>query len=134
MANSRHLGRVIVLQTLFAYEFNGGDAIEILKSVNEGAADPVEDLSFSRALLKGVLENKNDILGRIEKYAPQWPVEKIAPIDRAVLEIGVFELCWSEDIPDIVAINEAIELAKTFGSENSGKFVNGVLNAILKSK
>jgi len=94
----------------------------------------MSDLSFAEHLLEGILKEKEALAQHIEKYAPQWPLDKIAPIDRAILEIGLFELCKDDSVPDVVAINEAIELAKTFGSENSGKFVNGVLNAVLKSK
>ncbi|PIQ77614.1 transcription antitermination factor NusB [Candidatus Peregrinibacteria bacterium CG11_big_fil_rev_8_21_14_0_20_46_8] len=134
MSSSRHLSRVLVLQTLFAYEFHGGEPKEILRFVNDGAANPMSDLSFAEHLLEGILKEKEALAQHIEKYAPQWPLDKIAPIDRAILEIGLFELCKDDSVPDVVAINEAIELAKTFGSENSGKFVNGVLNAVLKSK
>lgn len=138
MASSRHLSRVIALQTLFAYEFHGGDPEAILEYVSR-AFDNTDDssrrsdsLAFAYELLNGVLKHLKQIRKLIEKYAPEWPIEKIAPIDRAILEIAIFEMKFCEDVPDIVAIDEAIELAKTFGSDNSQKFVNGVLNGILE--
>lgn len=138
MPASRHLSRVLVLQTLFAYEFHGGDPEALLQYIAqeiEGKNDSVEgSLAFAYELLNGVLRYIPEIRDLISKNAPQWPVEKIAPIDRAALEIGIFELLHSKDVPDVVAIDEAIELAKSFGNESSPKFVNGVLNAILKSK
>lgn len=134
MASSRHLNRVIVLQTLFAYEFHGGDPEAILEYVAGEFEGKISDLSFAYELLNGTLANLKESRRLIEKYAPEWPIEKIAPIDRAILEIGVFEMLHSRDVPAVVAIDEAIELAKTFGNENSGKFINGVLNAILVEK
>lgn len=140
MASSRHLSRVIALQTLFAYEFHGGDPEAILEYVGH-AFDNTDDSSrrndslvFAYELLNGVLKHLKRIRKLIEKYAPEWPIEKIAPIDRAILEIAIFEMKFCEDVPDIVAIDEAIELAKTFGSDNSQKFVNGVLNGILEQE
>lgn len=133
MPSSRHLGRVVVLQTIFAYEFHGGDPEGILEYVAREFEGKISDLSFAYELLNGVLRHRAEIQTRVEKHAPQWPFSKIAPIDRAILEIGIFEMFFSKDVPAIVAIDEAIELAKTFGHENSQKFVNGVLNAILES-
>lgn len=130
MASSRHFGRVMVLKTMFAYEFNGGDPEAILEYIGREFEGKISDLSFAYELLNGVLHHREGSRELIIKYAPQWPVDKLAPIDRAILEIGIFELQHSKDVPSIVAIDEAIELAKTFGNENSPKFINGVLNAI----
>ena len=132
MGSSRHLGRVIVMQTLFAYEFHGGDPEAIIEYVSREFEGKISDLSFAYALLNGVLAHIKEIRDLIAKFAPAWPVERIAPIDRAILEIGIFEMTRCPDVPRIVAIDEAIELAKTFGNENSQKFVNGVLNGILE--
>lgn len=132
MGSSRHLGRVLVLKTLFAYEFHGGDPEALLEYVAREFQDEQIDLSFSYQLLNGVLKNLAESRSLISTYAPQWPVEKIARIDRAALEIAIFEMLHSQDVPPVVAIDEAIELVKTFGTENSQKFVNGVLNAILE--
>lgn len=92
------------------------------------------DLPFMQDVLKGVIERKQDLDLVIEKAAPEWPLERIAPVDRNVLRLGLYELLFSdrEKVPAKVAINEAIELAKSFGGENSGRFVNGVLGAVYK--
>lgn len=132
MGSSRHLGRILVLKTIFAYEFHGGDPEALLEYVAREFQDESIDLSFSYQLLNGVLKNLAESRSLISHYAPQWPVEKIARIDRAALEIAIFEMLHAEDVPPVVAIDEAIELVKTFGTENSQKFVNGVLNAILE--
>lgn len=140
MPSSRHLSRVIVLQTLFAYEFHPGQAGQeidpeaVLEYVAREFEGKISDLGFSYELLNGVLKHQKTIDDLIVKHAPQWPLEKIAGIDRAVLELGIFEMVYSKDVPAVVAIDEAIELAKTFGNENSQKFINGVLNALLKSQ
>lgn len=133
MPSSRHLGRVITLQALFAYEFHGGDPEAVLEYVSREFEGKISDLSFAYELLNGVLANQAEIKTLVEKYAPAWPYDKIAPVDRAILEIAIFEMLHSKDVPSVVAIDEAIELAKTFGNENSQKFVNGVLNAIFES-
>lgn len=132
MASSRHLGRVIVFQTLFAYEFHGGDPEVIMEYVSREFEGKISDLSFAYELLNGVLKHLEEVLTLVKENAPQWPIDKIAPADRAALEIGIFEMKFSKDVPPVVAIDEAIELAKTFGNENSQKFVNGVLNAIFE--
>ncbi len=132
MASSRHLGRSIVLQTLFAYEFHGVDPEQLLEYVALEFEGKISDLSFAYELLNGVVHFREEVTSLITEHAPQWPLEKIAPVDRAILEIGIFEMLHSRDVPAIVAIDEAIELAKSFGNENSAKFINGVLNTILK--
>lgn len=133
MSSSRHHSRAVVIQTLFAYEFHGGDAEAVLEYVGREFGGKIPELGFAYELLNGVLAHQEEIRGIIEKFAPEWPIEKIAPIDRAVLELGVFEMLHSRDVPAVVAIDEAIELAKSFGNESSQKFVNGVLNAILEA-
>lgn len=132
MASSRHLSRALVLETLFAYEFRGGDPEAILEYVAQEFEGKISDLSFAYELLNGVIAHLKEIREFIEKNAPQWPIDKIAPIDRAILEIAIFEMLHSKDVPAVVAMDEAIELAKSFSGENSQKFVNGVLNAIYK--
>lgn len=133
MTSSRHLGRVIVLQSLFAYEFHGGNPKAVISYVSKEFEGKISDLSFAFELFQGVLKHIPEIHTLITTYAPQWPIEKIAPVDRAVLEIGIFEMLHSKDVPAVVAIDEAIELAKSYGNENSQKFVNGVLNAVLEN-
>ena len=131
MASYRHLARICVMQTLFAHEFHGkNDPSELLKFVLKDFAPQITTLDFPLGLLKGVLKENPHLEKQIRKYAPEWPLEKIAPVDRACLKIGIYELLYSKDVPPVVAINEAIEIAKTYGDLNSGKFINGVLSSI----
>ena len=134
---NRHLSRSIVLQSLFELDFNNreDEAIDVVLERNvEEFAPGMGDFSFIKDLAVNILSKKKDIDLIIEKAAPEWPVDKISIVDRNVLRIGLYELLFSErqEVPAKVAINEAIELAKTFGGENSGKFVNGVLGAVYK--
>ena len=133
MAN-RHLSRTIAMQSLFEWDFNDGkdELLEIIKNhINEfaGAGD---DPGFVFELTEGVAKNLPAIDEIIVKHAPEWPIAQIPPVDRNVLRLGVFELIFLKQVPPKVAINEAVELGKTFGGESSGKFVNGVLGAIYK--
>ena len=136
MAN-RHLSRSVVLQTLFEWDFLNKDIAD-LKSMllcnAEEFAPGMSDEGFMANLIDGVISKKEDLDDIITKAAPDWPIEKIATIDRNILRIGLFELLFSarNEVPPKVAINEAIELAKTYGGETSGKFVNGVLGAVYK--
>ncbi len=136
MAN-RHLARSIVLQTLFESDTtNANEAdtrIILARNVTEFGGDDV-DQPFMDNLLSGVLAKKSDIDLVIEKAAPEWPLERIAPVDRNILRLGLYELLFADrtQVPAKVAINEAIELAKTFGGDSSGRFVNGVLGAVYK--
>lgn len=135
MSSSRHQARVAVMQTLFGYEFHGGDENDLLKTnISEQKNDltNTKEWNYAEKTLKGVLQYRNDIRKKIQEFAPEWPIEKIAPVDRAILELGSFEMLYSEDVPPLVAINEAIEIAKDFGDSNASKFVNGVLSGILK--
>lgn len=137
MAN-RHLARSLVLQTLFEWDFNGrrkgDDTSAVLDRDAKEFAPGMGDFSFSRGLLSRILEKCGDLDTIIQKAAPDWPLEKISVIDRNILRIGLYELLFADkaEVPEKVAINEAIELAKTFGGENSGKFVNGVLGSVYK--
>jgi transcription antitermination protein NusB len=136
MAN-RHLSRSIVMQSLFEWDFKGfaNDNMEEVLSRNVHEFAPgMGDFSFIKTLADGVMKKREDIDKIIEKAAPEWPIDKISIVDRNVLRIGLYELLFSDraEVPAKVAINEAIELAKTFGGETSGKFVNGVLGAVYK--
>lgn len=136
MAN-RHLSRSIALQSLFEWDFRSlPDAAisDILQKNADEFAPGMGDFSFIKNLADGVLKKRTDIDTIIEKAAPEWPVAKIAIVDRNVLRIGLYELIFGDrkEVPAKVAINEAIELAKSFGGETSGKFVNGVLGAVYK--
>ncbi len=136
MAN-RHLSRSVVLQTLFEWDFRScvvDDARESLVRNATEFAPNAGDLPFMDELLRGTIERKNDLDLVIEKAAPEWPIDRIALVDRNVLRLGLYELLFAdrEKVPAKVAINEAIELAKSYGGENSGRFVNGVLGAVYK--
>lgn len=130
--SNRHLARTIALQTLFAWDFNGksGKSIESLMRDNfENFAPNFDDGGFAEDLVKGVIEHLAEIDAAIVRFATEWPLDQITTIDRNILRLGIFELVYTE-IPPRVAINEAIEVAKSFGGDASGKFVNGVLGAI----
>ena len=133
MAN-RHLSRTIAMQSLFAWDFNGKK--EELKSVIENNikefARNIDDTEFIYALAEGVAKNLADLDAIIAKTAPEWPIDQITLVDRNVLRLGIYELMFLKDVPPKVAINEAVELAKTYGGESSGKFLNGVLGTLYK--
>ncbi|MCC7196869.1 transcription antitermination factor NusB [Candidatus Peregrinibacteria bacterium] len=132
MASYRHLARIAVMQTVFAFEFREGiDADQLLEINLKEFADKIQDPSFAVNLLKGVLKKREELFQIIREEAPEWPVEKIAPVDRAILEIGIYELLHSKDVPPIVAINEGVEMAKSYGDTNSAKFINGVLSTVM---
>jgi len=136
MAN-RHLSRSIVLQSLFEWDFrneNFEEALEVFKRNVDEFAPGQGDLAFMEGLMKGVLEKQRDLDLIIEKAAPDWPIDKISIMDRNILRQGLYELLFADrtQVPPKVAINEAIELAKSFGSDTSSKFVNGVLGAVYK--
>jgi len=136
MAN-RHLSRSIAMQSLFEWDFSGydnGRIGEISRRVAGEFAPGVGDISFIEALVNGVVGKRAILDEIIEKAAPEWPINRISVVDRNVLRIGLYELIFGDrsEVPPKVAINEAIELAKSFGGENSGKFVNGVLGAVYK--
>ncbi len=136
MAN-RHLSRSIVLQTLFEWDQKNSDKAGVEATLHrniEEFAPNKSDEPFMRRLLDGVLQKQKELDLVIEKAAPEWPIDRISPIDRNILRLGLFELLFSDrqEVPAKVAINEAIELAKQFGGENSGRFINGVLGAVYK--
>lgn len=123
------------MQTLYEWDFNDRKATDLaglLKNNLKEFAPDFSDEGFSAALIKGVMDHIDEIDATITKYAPEWPLQQITIVDRNILRIGVFELKFSPDVPPKVAINEAIEVAKGFGGESSGKFVNGVLGAIYR--
>ncbi len=133
MAN-RHLARTIAMQTLFCWDFNGQkDNLEdLVKESFQQFAPEFDDHGFVNDLVKGVVANLPAIDNYIVKYATEWPLDQITPVDRNILRIGTYELVFDQEIPAKVAINEAIEVAKSFGGDASGRFVNGVLGAVFK--
>jgi N utilization substance protein B len=126
------------MQSLYEWDFKGrpsGDELaEILQRNIEEFASGVDDPTFIIQLVKGVTEHLDKLNAIIEKAAPQWPLAQIAIVDRNVLRIGLYELLFGnrDEVPPKVAINEAIELAKSFGGDSSGKFVNGVLGTVYR--
>ena len=140
MASNRHLGRIVALQSLYEYEFRVGandtsaSIDEILSRNLERYQDEIDDKDFVSSLTKGVLDNQDDLDNQIRPLAPEWPLEQIARIDRNILRLGLYELLYrGEQVPPKVAINEAVELAKAFGSDNSSKFINGVLGTAYRT-
>lgn len=133
MAN-RHLSRTVAMQALFEWDFNNrqGDLHAIIQNHINEFAGQAEDTGFVFELAEGVAKNLEAVDAIIVKHAPEWPINQIPPVDRNVLRVGVFELMFLKQVPPKVAINEAVELGKTFGGESSGKFVNGVLGALYK--
>lgn len=123
------------MQILFEWDFNNRSQklTEVTeRNILEFAFGLGEDSSFVEGLVRGVTKNMVEIDKTIEKYAPEWPIDKITIIDRNVLRLGVYELMIAKEVPPKVAINESIEIAKTYGGESSGRFVNGVLGAIFR--
>ena len=134
---SRHLSRSIVMQSLYEWDFSGRNPEDLKKIVEKNIQEfgpGLENQTFVWQLITGTVQHINEINKIIEKAAPEWPLDQITIVDRNVLRIGLFELLYSnkEEVPPKVAINEAIELAKTFGGESSGKFINGVLGTVYK--
>lgn len=131
MASWRHLSRVIVMQSFFEHEARGGDLEEILNYNLEEYGEKISEREFAFSLIKKLDQHFLRLRELLKVHAPEWPVERMDPVERAILMVGICELFDPEkDVPVNVAINEAIELAKTYGDENSGKFINGVLNAV----
>jgi N utilization substance protein B len=140
MASNRHLGRIVALQTLYEYEFRRQsedtqlDLGEVLQRNIERYKESIDDKDFVRALVDGVLEHEQELDAKLQPMAPGWPLDQIARIDRNVLRIGLYELLYKADsVPPKVVINEAVELAKAFGSDNSSKFINGVLGTAYRT-
>lgn len=139
MASNRHLGRIIALQTLYELDFRRDakdvnfDLQEVLDRNIARYDSMVDDKSFVEQLVNGVVKHEKDLDTALQPIAPEWPIDQIARMDRIVLRIGLYELTYDKSVPPKVVINEAVELAKAFGGENSSKFVNGVLGTALRS-
>ncbi len=140
MASNRHLGRIIALQTLYEYDFRVScsdvsvELAEVLGRNLERYEKALDDTSFVKQLVTGVSKKASELDAMIQPIAPEWPIDQIARVDRTILRMAVYELTESKDIvPPKVAINEAVELAKAFGSDNSSKFINGVLGTAYRT-
>ncbi len=140
MASNRHLGRIVALQTLYEQDFrlecnDPGFVLDEVLERNIGRySETIEDKEFIARLVHGVATHEAELDDTIRPVAPEWPIEQIARMDRVILRIGVYELLHDESVPPKVVINEAVELAKAFGGDNSSKFVNGVLGTVLRNK
>lgn len=140
MASNRHLGRIVALQTLYEQDFRleAGDASLDLDEVldrNIGRyKQTIEDVDFIKNLVTGVSKESAKLDKMLQPLAPEWPIDQIARMDRVILRIGAYELTAKPDVPPKVVINEAVELAKAFGGDNSSKFVNGVLGSLLRQE
>ncbi len=135
--SSRHFARSLALQSLYEWDFREGKKTELDKVIDRNIQElgaSSEDAQFIHKLAKGILGHKSKIDKIIEKAAPEWPLEQITVVDRNVLRLGLYELLFGDrkEVPPKVAINEAIELAKAYGGESSGKFINGVLGTVYK--
>ncbi len=134
---SRHLARSIALQSLYEWDFRGQKGDDLLAIVDRNIKEfgsGLDETAFVFQLVNGVIEKRENIDAIIQKAAPQWPMAQIASVDRNVLRLGLYELLFGnrDEVPPKVAINESIELAKSYGGESSGKFVNGVLGTVYR--
>jgi N utilization substance protein B len=141
MASNRHLGRIVALQTLYEQDFRRDvkdedfDLQEVLKRNIERYQEVLEDKAFIARLVEGTTEKQDELDAVLGPVAPEWPIDQIARMDRSLLRMGIYELLYgADDVPPKVVINEAVELAKAFGGDNSSKFINGVLGTVLKNK
>lgn len=134
MADPRHNARKIALATLFSWSFLSQNLAKGAKRAAKTLKTNEFDRELVRFLIQGVVENRAQLDEIITETAPEWPIDQIAKIDLIVLRIAVFELLIAQNVPPKVAINEAVELAKEFGSESSGKFVNGVLGTVVEER
>ncbi len=140
MASNRHLGRIVALQTLYEQDFRlecGDSSLDIEEVLTRNISryqEVVDDQAFIRHLVQGVRRHQTELDGVLQPVAPEWPIDQIARMDRVILRIGLFELIHDESVPPKVVINEAVELAKAFGGDNSSKFVNGVLGTVLRQR
>ena len=130
-STTRRRTRGVVLQILYEADAVRHDPLEVLRDkAGEGALSPAAE-KFSLALIEGVIANREELDKLITGFAPSWPINQMAIVDRNVLRMAIYEIMFGDDTPPKVAINEAVELAKVFGTESSPKFVNGVLGSLM---
>ena len=130
MAGARRRARALALQALYEVDCAGHEMEAVVTHLLAGGRLSEENAAFTRDLVSGVIRNKEEIDRNIQSLATAWPIEQIAVIDRNILRLAIFEILLDNKVPVKVAINEAVELAKMFGSDNSYKFVNGVLGSV----
>lgn len=140
MASNRHLGRIVALQTLYEQDFRveagdgSFDLAEVLERNISRYKDTVDDTAFIGSIVHGISKRLAELDEVLQPLAPEWPIGQIARMDRIILRMGAYELLHNPDVPPKVVINEAVELAKAFGGENSSKFINGVLGTLLRQQ
>ena len=130
MPGTRHKARTIALQALYEIDSAGRRADAVVERFLAGASLSEENNEFVRSLVGGTVHYRDEIDGNIGRFAPAWPVDQIATVDRNILRLAIFEILFDNKVPVKVAVSEAVELAKSYGSESSGKFVNGVLGSV----
>ncbi|MFA5628851.1 MAG: transcription antitermination factor NusB [Dehalococcoidales bacterium] len=130
MSGARRKSRAVALQVLYEVDLVGHKSEEVIQHALAAEVLNEENMEFVREMVSGVLDNKGQIDDNIKKFAPMWPIAQISVIDRNILRIAIFELLFDKDTPVKVAINEAVELAKNFGGDNSPRFINGVLSSV----
>ncbi len=140
MASNRHLGRIVAMQTLYEYVFRSdcedksADLGAILERNVQRYSETIDDKEFIVKLVDGVVAERAELDKELQPLAPEWPLDQISRIDHTVLWIGLYELIHHKDVPPKVVINEAVELAKSFGSDSSSKFINGVLGSAYRNR
>lgn len=132
MAGNRHLSRTILLQTLYEHDLRPSSSLDEILERNATLFPNDLDIPFMRHIADGVMKHRAEIDQLILTAAPEWPIEQVAPIDKTILRMAIYELLYWDEVPPKVAINEAVELGKAYGGENTSKFVNGVLGTIYR--
>jgi len=130
MAGTRRKARALALQALYEVNSAGHGVEEVVTRLLAEENLSEENANFTRELVNGVIQNKEKIDENIQSFAPAWPIEQIPVVDRNILRLAIFEILIDNKVPVKVAINEAVELSKIFGSDNTSKFVNGVLGSV----
>ena len=132
MSVNRHLSRTVAMQSLYEIDFRPDLSVNEIVQRNIGIYPDDVDAGYIINIVEGVLKNIDSIDDLITRFAPEFPIDQIASIDKSILRLAIYELTYDNDVPPKVAINEAVELGKTFGSENSYRFINGVLGTIYR--
>ena len=130
MAGARRKARTLAFQALYEIDSTGHKPKEAISYLLADARISAENVKFARELVNGVVQNREKIDENIQRFAPAWPIEQISAVDKNILRLAIFEILIDNKVPLKVAINEAVELAKVFGSDSSARFVNGVLGAV----
>ena len=130
MTNTRHKARTIALQALYEVDSAARPAGTVVERLLTESKLSEENAGFARGLVSGTMRHRDEIDLKVQTFAPAWPVEQLAMIDRNILRLAIFEILFDNIVPVSVAVSEAVELAKAFGSESSAKFVNGVLGSV----